>query len=295
MQFRSRHVAALAGALGLILPLSSAVAAQTASAAPTSGAAVAWNKGHKPVCTITAKPGRFIETGLGNSTSSVAFVLEVECRPVYSETNVEIYAAQLNNACHNTLLWYSPTGKRGEPRTGKGEYFNVFLDDDGNATAVVWGGPSCAASEDLITADLTGPPYTTAKTHVTIQAPRTTAVALHAYPAREVEDSIGSYVMAIFYAEFPGSYAEQRVEFSNAQLFDRCHGSIYWVGPDGRILGHNQKSVKTTLDDNGNAWVVALAGPSCAAGETTAQADIVGANYRTITTNFRILTPRVTD
>lgn len=50
----------------------------------------------------------------------------------------------------------------------------------------------------------------------------------------------------------------------------------------------------TTLDDNGNAFVVALAGPSCASGKTLAQVDLVNPTYRTLTTNFSVLSPRVT-
>jgi hypothetical protein len=243
---------------------------------------------------IKARPeGGFVEAGLGNAHSSVVFVLQVGCKPVYSQQTVEITSPQLNNACHNTLVWFSATAKAGSPGVGRGEAFDVFLDNDGNATAVVWGGPSCAATNDLVTADLVAPPYTTATTQVQILAPRTTRNALHAYPPAEVEDSITSSVAAILYGEFSGSYAEQRVEFSDAQLFDQCAGHVLWLGADAVVLGKNVKSVTTTLDDNGNAFVVALAGPSCAAGTTLAQVDIVGAPYTTVTTHFTVRTPRV--
>jgi hypothetical protein len=201
---------------------------------------------------------------------------------------------QLSNACHGTLSWYSATATAGTgPGTGVGESFTVVLDNDGNATAVVWGGPGCAATTDLVTADLTVAPYTTVKTHVTIAPPVTTPVSLHAYPGSEVEDSATSSVATIFYAEFPSVYAENAVEFSDAQLYDRCTGGVTWVGPDEVVLGTG-KSVTTTLDDNGNAFVVALAGPSCASGDTLAQVDLVGPTYKTLTTNFHVLSPRVT-
>jgi hypothetical protein len=236
-----------------------------------------------------------VETGVGESASSVAYVIIVECKPVYGEQSVEITAAQLNNACHGTLSWYSATATEGsEPGTGTGEDFDVVLDDDGNATAVVWGGPSCAASSDLITADLQVAPYTTAKTTVKVAPPKTTQTRLSAYPAREVEDATTSSVATIFYAEFPSVYAETTVEFSDAQLDSRCSGGITWVGADEVILGTGS-SVTTTLDDNGNAFVVALAGPSCASGSTLAQVDLVGPTYKTLTTNFKVLSPRVTD
>jgi hypothetical protein len=291
MHLKPRYLGALVGALGLVTPLVTAAATQTASAA--SGAS-SWK--HESNCKIQPRPrDGFIEAGLGSTHSSVAFVLLVECRPVFSEQTVEISTPQLNNACHNTLSWFSPTGRRGGPSVGRGEAFNVFLDDDGNATAVVWGGPSCAASEDLVTADLVTSPYSTAKTTVQILPPRTTRESLHSFPPAEVEDSISSSVDAIFYAEFPGSYGEQKVEFSDAQLFDRCAGHIYWIGADERILARNTKSATTTLDDNGNAFVVALAGPSCAAGPTTAQVDIVNATYTSLWTKFYVATPRPTN
>jgi len=290
---RFRMLSALAGA-ALLVPLLGAASAQAASAHPAPAARATSAAWKTPNCVIKPSPSAFVETGLGATASSVAFVLQVECRPVFAEQKVEINAQQLNNACHGTLSWYSATATGGTgPGTGQGESFTVVLDNDGNATAVVWGGPSCAATYDLVTADLTVAPYTTARTHVTIRPPVTTPTSVHAYPASEVEDSSTSSVAVIFYAEFPSVYAENTVEFSDAQLFDRCTGGITWVGPDEVVLGTG-KSVTTTLDDNGNAFVVALAGPSCASGETLAQADLVGPTYKTLITNFRVLSPRVT-
>jgi hypothetical protein len=289
MRPRLRMLSATVGAAALLVSLIGATSAQAASVAGTRPA----TKG-RPVCKIEPSPSSFVETGLGASASSVAFVLTVECRPVFSEQQVQINTPQLNNACHGTLSWYSATATGGSgPGTGTGESFTVVLDNDGNATAVVWGGPSCAATTDLVTADLTVAPYTTVRTHVQILAPRQTSPSLHVYPIKEVEDASTSSVAAIFYAEFPSVYAENTVEFSDPQLSDRCAGGITWVGPDEVVLGTG-KSVETTLDDNGNAFVVALAGPSCASGDTLAQVDLVNPTYRTLTTDFTVLSPRVT-
>jgi hypothetical protein len=288
MRLRLKMAAVLIGTVGLLVPIAGAASAQAASA--TQGPA--WTK--TPNCVITPAPSTFIETGEGATASSVAFVLQVECKPVFSEQTVEINAQQLSQACHGTLSWYSATATAGTaPGTGVGDTFNVILDDDGNATAVVWGGPSCAATRDLITADLTVAPYTTAKTHVVIEAPVTTPTRLHTYPAEEVEDATTSSVATIFYAEFPSVYAENAVEFSDPQLYNRCRGGITWVGPDEVVLGSG-KSVTTTLDNNGNAFVVALAGPSCASGKTLGQVDLTVPGYRTLTTKFTVLSPRVT-
>jgi hypothetical protein len=284
------RVAALAA--GLTIAAGLATPAMAAAPAGHVSPSVLWTS--TPTCVLDASPASFVETGLGATESSVAYIITVECKPVYSQQTVEINAQQLNNACRGTLSWYSATATAGTgPGTGTGESFDVVLDNDGNATAVVWGGPSCAATKDLITADLTVAPYTTARTHVTIAAPVTTKTGLSAYPSSEVEDATTSSVAVIFYAEFPSVYAEQAVEFSDPQLYDRCSGGITWVGPDQVVLGTG-KSVTTTLDDNGNAFVVALAGPSCASGDTLAQADLVGPNYRTLTTDFTVLSPRVT-
>jgi hypothetical protein len=295
MRLKMRLVSAVVGGAALLLPLLGAAGAQAATAArpaPAHHARVAWTK--TKACAITPAPSQFVETGLGATASSVAFILTVECKPVFAEQKVEINAQQLSNACHNTLSWYSATGTDGTaPGTGVGPTFDVYLDNDGNATAVVWGGPSCAATRDLVTADLTVAPYTTVKTHVQILAPVTTPASVHAYPSSEVEDATTSSVATIFYAEFPSVYAEDPVEFSDSQLAARCTGGVTWVGPEEVVLGTGN-SVTTTLDDNGNAWVVALAGPSCASGETLGQADLVNPTYRTLTTHFQVLSPRVT-
>jgi hypothetical protein len=290
MRLKIQMLAVLVGAAALLVPVIGVTSAQAATGHASSPT---WTK--KPNCIIKPAPATFIETGTGATASSVAFVLQVECKPVYAEQAVQINAEQLSNACHNTLSWYSATGTDGTaPNWGLGQSFTVYLDNDGNATAVVWGGPSCAATKDLVTADLEVAPYTTATTTVRIEAPRQTAPSLTADPATEVEDATTSSVAAIFYAEYPSVYAENQVEFSDAQLANRCSGGITWVGPDEVILGTGS-SVTTTVDDNGNAWVVALAGPSCASGETLAQVDLVGPSYRTLTTNFTVKSPRVTD
>ena len=50
----------------------------------------------------------------------------------------------------------------------------------------------------------------------------------------------------------------------------------------------------TTLDNNGNTFVVALAGPSCATGTSLIEADLVGPPYITLTNQFTVLSPRPT-
>ena len=318
MRLRFKTALVLIGAAGLLVPIGGAVGAQAASSAVHHS--VTTVKSHKkstkkpkpkksapkpvkkpdppkpdppkPICVISASPIAFVEQGLLSHTSSVAFVFNVGCQPEYGESTVEIHTPQLNNACHDTLKWYSATGSGPDgvdPSHGTGESFDVMLDDDGNAEAVVWGGPSCGATSALVEAS----PGTSAVTVVHIKPPTDTPPGLTIWPAKQIEDSTTSSVATIFYAEYPSRFAESRVEFSDAQLYDRCAGGITWVGADGQVLAHG-KSVVTTLDDNGNAFVVALAGPSCASGSTLGTADLVGPPYTTYASRFWVLSPRVT-
>lgn len=262
----------------------------TGSTFAASSVAGAWVT---PTCVVHSNQSQ-VETGLGAQQSSISDIIIVECKPVFSEQTVEILTPQLNNACHGTLSWFSPTATGGNaPGTGTGETFTVTLDNDGNATAAVWGGPSCAASKDLIEANLDTAPFTTATTTFTILPPRTTPPGVKATPSSEVEDSNTSSVATVFYAEFPSVFAERTVEFSDSQLSARCSGGVTWVGADEVVLGTG-KTVTTTLDNNGNAFVVALAGPSCASGSTLVTADLVGPPFTTYTTTFTVLSPRVT-
>ena len=174
MGLRLKMASVLLGTVGLLVPLAGVTVAQAASASTT------------PICTVKGVPYSFVEAGEGATQhSSVAFIIEVSCQPTYGQSTVEINAHQLNNACHNTLTWAQPPGV---PTPVPSDSFNVQLDDNGNANAVVWGGPSCAATTDLITADLTVPPYTTATTHVVIKPPADTTPGLYAYPPSLVED-----------------------------------------------------------------------------------------------------------
>jgi hypothetical protein len=328
MRFRSKMTLVLIGVAGLLLPVGGVVGAQAASAPAHQNVSMHSVKSHKkskpkkpapkpvkkpdppkpdppkPICVLSASPTAFVEQGLEARTSSVAFVFNVGCQPEYGESIVELHSPQLNNACHGTLKWYSASGgddvvslRRGtddaDPLSiGAGESFDVRLDDDGNAEAVVWGGPSCGATSALVEASLDTAPYVTALAIVDIKPPTDTPPGLTIWPSKQIEDSTFSSVATIFYAEYPSAFSEDPVEFSDAQLYDRCAGGITWVGADGQILGHG-KSAVTTLDDNGNAFVVAVAGPSCASGATLGTADLVGPPYTTYANVFWVLSPRV--
>jgi hypothetical protein len=283
---RFRRATLGAAAAGLLIAAGLAAPAMAANAAPAAPAG-----GQGPTCVVNASPNDFIESGLGPEHSSVAFVITVECQPAFSEQFVEIHTPQLFNACQTQLRWFNATATS---VIAGSENFEIQLDDDGNATAVVFGGPSCAASRDLIEADLTVAPYTTATTQVQIAPPVSTRPDVFAFPASAVEDSTTSSVATIIAVEFPSVYAEHQVEISDAELYDSCAGNrIEWILPNATSFTYN-KSVTVKLDDNGNAFVVALAGPSCATGTTLVQAELTGPPYKTLTTQFTVLSPQVT-
>jgi len=270
--------------------LGAAVAGLTIAAGPAAPvAANAAPAAQTPICVVSASPYSFTESGLSPSASSVAFIITVECAPTFSEQAVEIGTPQLSNACQDQLMWYSATTTA---VAGNGDTFDVRLDPDGNATVIVLGGPSCAASSDLIEAELTVAPYATATTQVRIAVPTKTQTGVRALPASEVEDATTSSVATVFYVEFPSVYSEQQVQISDAELYASCAGNIAWIFAGSTALKYG-KTVTTTLDDSGNAFVVVLAGPSCASGSTLVQAELVGPPYTTVSTQFTVLSPRV--
>jgi hypothetical protein len=275
-RFRRAMLGAAVAGLTIGAGLAAPVAANAAPAALAGE--------QTPGCVVGASPYEFIESGLAPKESSVAYIVTVECKPTYGEQSVEIHTPQLSNACQGQLRWYNVAG------TTDGDAV-VLLDDDGNATAVVLGGPSCAAGKALIEADLTVAPYYTATTYVKIAAPASTKYGLDG-PASQVEDSTTSSIATVFYVKFPSVYAEDQVTISDAELWDRC-GSLKWYLPNSPTAPEYGKLVTTTLDNNGNAFVIAL-GSYCASGETLVQADLVGPPYKTVTSQFYILSPRVT-
>jgi hypothetical protein len=168
----------------------------------------------------------------------------------------------------------------------------VQLDNDGNAIAVVHGGPSCAPSTDRISASLQAPPFTTVATSFTILPPANTKVGVTANPKSEVEDSVYSAAATIIQVEFPSVYSEKFVTIKSDEFLARCGGHL--------LLSHFGISASTNgeitvqLDNNGNAFVEAFGGPSCASGTSTITADLTTVPYTTYVGHFTILSPRPT-
>ncbi|HUH81934.1 MAG TPA: hypothetical protein VLZ06_11470, partial [Solirubrobacteraceae bacterium] len=119
-------------------------------------------------CVVHALPNAFMDQGEFKANSSIADIIEVECEEVFAEQYVRISANELYSRCSTSLYWRTPSWDS----EGHGPSFRVRLDNDGNATAIVIGGPSCAAGESLISAHLESAPYTTVTTVFTVLPPR---------------------------------------------------------------------------------------------------------------------------
>src|SRR5581483_2985354 len=244
-----------------------------------------------PLCVIHSNHSQ-VESGLSPlQESSIADIIIVECRPVYSQQTVTIDATQLFYQCHRKLLWFAPS----LTAAGAGPQFTVTLDNDGNATAVVFGGSSCAAATAVIFASLNAPPFPTASTTFTILPPQNTKPGVIASPRREVEDAVFSSVATVIQVEFPSTQAERFVTIRSNGLFARCApSSLFWFGPEGIPLGTGISSVTVQLDNNGNAFVLVIGALSCASGSSTITADLHTVPYTTFSTTFTIRSPRPT-
>jgi len=241
-------------------------------------------------CVVYTEPGQFMDQGEFGTASSVADIVSVECEPVYAEHYVTISANELYSRCDKHLYWSEAAPfnlSESQPS------YTVRLDNDGNGGAVLWGGPSCAAGESLVAAHLTEAPFTTVTTSFTVLPPRPTEPGVFAEPsAGAVESEENSSAAAIIEVEFQPVFAEEPVNVNAAQLDSRCHeGELTWVGPEGQVLGYGAELNGLGLDNDGNAFVVALGGESCAAGSSLVEASLEHAPYTTYTTDFNILPP----
>ncbi len=260
---------------------------------PSSASATVSVEARESACTVSSLPS-FVDQGEFGETSSIADIVHVTCSPVWAERHVELSAGPLYIECAEHLSWAAPNAPTA---LQEGASFNVELDDDGNATAVLFGGPSCAAGTGLISAHLLAPPFTTVTTDLQVLPPQPTPEGLQALPASEIEDSTYSSVATIVQIEFPPKFAERNVEVSSEQLDHGCMSSphLVWIGPDETIFGEGGEPTATTkLDNDGNAFVVLFGAQSCAPGEYLIEARLEQPPYDELDTTFTIEPPRST-
>jgi hypothetical protein len=89
------------------------------------------------------------------------------------------------------------------------------------------------------------------------------------------------------------AYDRGYVKVSATELYDRCDQRLAWYVPYPQLEAGSGPSHTVRLDDDGNATIVVVAGPSCAAGESLISAHLEEAPYTTATTAFTVLPPQV--
>jgi lambda repressor-like predicted transcriptional regulator len=240
-------------------------------------------------CSIVSLPS-FVDQGEFKQAGSIADIIEVHCQSVYAEQYVKLSSAELSSRCQGGLKWevaYSNT-----PAAEGSSISGVQLDDAGNATVAVFGGPSCASGESLISAHLEEAPYETFTTSFVVLPPHATPPGVQALPSSQVEDDITSSVATILEVEFPSVYAERYVNISAEQLHARCGlgPHLFWEGPEANGLGEGE-SQQVQLDNSGNAFVLVYGNVSCASGNSLIEANLTSAPYTTYTTEFTVKSP----
>jgi hypothetical protein len=115
-----------------------------------------------------------------------------------------------------------------------------------------------------------------------------------------------SSVADIIEIECEPVYAETYVKISSQELYNRCDDRLYWVpwtnsyiendvtkAGDGE-LPSSASIGGVELDDDGNAIVAVLGGPSCAPGESVISVHQEEAPGESTATSFTVLPPKVT-
>jgi hypothetical protein len=92
--------------------------------------------------------------------------------------------------------------------------------------------------------------------------------------------------------ECEASYAGQSVEVAAEGLNSQCNDTLRWATTSGGVFGPgNSDGVTTVLDSEGDASVVALAGPSCTPGESQIYAHFTLPPYE-VATSFLVTPPQ---
>ncbi|MEA2314123.1 MAG: hypothetical protein QOI03_815 [Solirubrobacteraceae bacterium] len=263
-----------------------------------AGSASASTGESEGTCVVHSLPS-FVAQGEFALTATAADVIEVECNPnIYGTgSKIKITASQLYSRCKGKLIWYVPNTNPGhEFFKEEGRGVSVGLDADGNATVAVLAGPECSAGESLVTAHMEEEPFESFTTSFTVLPPVNTTPGVFALPATQVEDSSSSAVATIIEAEFPGG-SEKNVRIASEELYARCRKAphVRWFRMDGSEAPEAGSEVREVqLDNNGNAFVIAIGDSSCAEGSSLIEADLEAKPFTTFTTNFLIEAPRPT-
>jgi hypothetical protein len=290
MKSRNLSVAVMALASSLFLLAGTASAHGTA---PTSASTT------KATCEVHSLPS-FIAQGEFGASATAADIIEVECDPTVYGTGspMRVTDFQLFSRC-KTLTWIVPNPF--SRTTGPG--VEVRLDADGNATVAVVAGPGCQVGETLVSAHMLLEPFETFTTPFTVLPPVPTTPGVFALPNHQVEDAFSSGFATIIQAEFKQG-SEKFVRIGSEELFARCRvgPKLRWfeeIGPPGdgaalvEVAGLPELT-KVQLDNDGNAFVIAVGDSSCAEGPSLIEADLESKPFTTFTTEFNVEAPRPT-
>jgi hypothetical protein len=220
-----------------------------------------------PVCLIHSLHSFVAQGEFPAEHSSVADLIEVECKSVYAQNTVAIAARELANRCPLTWIHgHSPVAMTAGPNV-KG----LKLDDAGNVEVALVAGPSCASGEVLVSAHLEQAPYQTFTTSYSILGPTDTTSGLEVNGAtgqpKQVADAFDSSVFAIAQVEYPSVDAGLEVEVIAEELYSSCKVApklLWFTGGATLQKVEKAESVKLKLDNNGNAFALVDAEESCA-------------------------------
>ncbi len=284
----------------VVLVLSVFMLAGTASAHKGAKPAV---KGEPKGCVVNTLP-TFTDQGIEEEHSSVADIVEVECEgsgKLQYDGKLIISDVELYDRCGKKMSWLPVEGEELELKEGPS--VEVKLDDDGNATAVLWAGPGCKPGESQIMVDEKEFPNETYTEPFSVVPPNETEEGVFAMPEKKVEDDIYSRVATIIQVEYPG-IAEAKVALNAEQLYLRCkkephikfYGSnekeIEPVAETGRIEGETNP---LETDDDGNVFVVAVGTKSCQPGKVDIEASLEETeSFNTLNGNFELVAPKPT-
>jgi hypothetical protein len=285
-----RGLLVLAGSFGLLVGVASMQG--TALAAPSKTCAV-------------HSLNSFTLQGEETTAATGADIVEVECDPTVYGTGslIRLTANQVYQRCKGDLTWCVPNPGLDLDRlvtddplaVVPGPGVEVALDADGNATVALLAGPGCQAGESLITAHMLEEPFESFTTSFELLPPESTAPGVYALPASEVEEDLSSAVATIIQAEFADG-SEKDVHIDAEELYSRCRldPHLIWIRED-RTVAEGPEISDVALDNDGNAFVIAIGASSCAEGPSLIEADLEAKPYTSYSTEFTIGDPRPTN
>ncbi len=281
----------LARSAALVCATSSVFAVATVATVDLGAAHAQPTAAAPATCVIHSLPS-FTAQGEGAVMATVADVIEVECDPTIYGTGskIKIVASQLFSRCRESVTWFvaNPFSRV----DGRG--VTLALDADGSAIVALVAGPGCQAGESLVTAHMEETPFETFTTSFSVLPPVVTPPGLFALPETQVEDSVSSGVATIVQAEFENG-SEKTVRIGSQELYNRCRLAphLRWLQID-RSEVDGPEVTEVPLDNDGNGFVIAIGGSSCAPGLSLIEGDLESKPFTTFTAPFTILPPQPT-